>query len=188
MRIFDEYKTPNGDSSYTKEMYECLPDRAKEIFFDVFYRLSITGDTRLFNFGKYWMHDYTQCKSPIEKIFMMTFNFVSILRNDELPSDIMGVFIFPQLDIETAQHKYYVDFYIVMESLNNSVGVVVECDGHEFHQKTKEQVTHDNEREYEIKKVGYDILRFSGSQIYNAPFKCANDVFDYLLSKAERRD
>lgn len=33
---------------------------------------------------------------------------------------------------------------------------------------------------------GYDILRFSGSQIYENPFKCANDIFDYLLAKEVR--
>ena len=64
--------------------------------------------------------------------------------------------------------------------------MLVECDGHDFHEKTKEQVEKDNEREYELKMAVYEILRFSGSQIYNNPFKCANDVYDYLILKEKR--
>lgn len=186
MRVYDNLDVSVGDSEYIKSMYECLPDKAKTMFFAILYKLSIEGNSKIIDFGKYWMEEYTQCNSPIEKIFMLAFTIIKIMRFDELPSDIFDVFTFPQLDIETNNHKYYVDFYIMLSFEDKEIGVVVECDGHEFHQKTKEQVTHDNEREYEIKKAGYDVLRFSGSQIFNNPFKCANDVFDYLLSKVGR--
>ena len=86
----------------------------------------------------------------------------------------------------TGKKKYYVDLYFEIDSWTENVGVVVECDGYEFHQKSKKQVEYDNEREYEIKKCGFDILRFSGSKIYNDPFKCANDIFDYLLLKEKK--
>ena len=117
---------------------------------------------------------------------MFAFNVVNEIRSEELGHDSIGITIITQKEILTNNHKYFVDFYIVSESINGYQDVVVECDGHEFHQKTKEQIVRDNEREYEIKKAGFDVLRFSGSQIYHTPFKCANDVFDYLVSKHER--
>jgi hypothetical protein len=31
-----------------------------------------------------------------------------------------------------------------------------------------------------LKVAGYNILRFSGSQIYNHPFECAEETFKYI--------
>ena len=36
-------------------------------------------------------------------------------------------------------------------------------------------------REYDLKMAGYEVLRFSGSQIYNEPFKCAEDTYNYIM-------
>jgi very-short-patch-repair endonuclease len=41
--------------------------------------------------------------------------------------------------------------------------LVVECDGHDFHEKTKQQVTKDNRRERELQIAGWHVFRFSGS-------------------------
>lgn len=57
---------------------------------------------------------------------------------------------------------------------------MIECDGHEFHEKTKEQVIYDNEREYKLKSAGYDVLHFSGSEIYNNPYECAEKTLNYI--------
>lgn len=57
----------------------------------------------------------------------------------------------------------------------------------EFHQKTKEQVQKDNEREYDLKMAGYEILRFSGTQIFNNPIKCAEDTYNYIIKKIKEK-
>lgn len=188
MRKCEELDKSMSNIGFEVEVFNDLPDKAKLIFFSLIEEMARKRNENLFDVVAWWCEDFDSCKSPIEKILWMAFNIVKTLRSDELPQSCMGFIVEPQYEIETDNHKYYVDFYIVLASLCNDVDVVVECDGHEFHQKTKEQVTHDNEREYEIKKAGYDVLRFSGSQIYNAPFKCANDIFDYLLSNVERGD
>lgn len=41
----------------------------------------------------------------------------------------------------------------------------------------------DNEREFDLKMAGYDVLRFSGTQIYNNPFKCAKDTYYYIVKR-----
>ena len=61
----------------------------------------------------------------------------------------------------------------------------IECDGYEFHQKTKEQIIYDNERERNLKKEGYEIIRFSGSEIISNPYKCVQDIIDIILSKCD---
>lgn len=88
--------------------------------------------------------------------------------------------------------KYYIDFefnandYLTHpdfgdEIKNKDYKLAIECDGYEFHQKTKEQVQKDNEREFALKMAGYDVIRFSGTQIYKEPLKCAINVYNYIL-------
>lgn len=54
--------------------------------------------------------------------------------------------------------------------------VVVECDGHEFHEKTKRQAQRDKARDRYLQSHGYKVLRFTGSEIWTDPRKCALEV------------
>lgn len=53
--------------------------------------------------------------------------------------------------------------------------IAIELDGHEFH-KTKEQRTHDAERERKIQSYGWRVIRFTGSEIHKDVSKCVNEV------------
>lgn len=57
-----------------------------------------------------------------------------------------------------------------------SVKLVVECDGHEFHEKTSEQAKRDKSRDRDLLSRGYPVMRFTGSEIYQCPLKCAEQV------------
>ena len=118
-------------------------------------------------------------ESPIEQIFKTAFDLYMQLLNKEY------IFLFSQVTIKVEKKKYIVDFYFEQDQYVNRFDtdkkIIIECDGHEFHQKTKEQVKHDNEREYDLKMAGYEIIRFSGSQIYNEPFKCVEDAYNYII-------
>lgn len=127
-------------------------------------------------------------KSPIEKIFLTAFEIYCNCEDKE------QLYLFPQKEIECENHKYIIDFefdsddYLTKlllkdEIVNKNFKLAIECDGYEFHQKTKEQVQHDNEREYELKMAGYEVLRFSGTQIYNNPLKCAEDTYNYIMKR-----
>lgn len=52
----------------------------------------------------------------------------------------------------------------------------VECDGHDFHERTKEQAERDRRRDREITVAGIPILRFTGREIYRNPTACALQV------------
>lgn len=58
--------------------------------------------------------------------------------------------------------------------------IFIECDGHNFHERTKEQAAHDRQKDRAIQQSGYPILRFTGSEIYGDPISCASQVFDFL--------
>lgn len=57
---------------------------------------------------------------------------------------------------------------------------VVECDGHEFHERTKDQAAHDRSNDRAALQAGYPVLRFTGSEIWRNPWGCAGEVVSFL--------
>lgn len=78
-----------------------------------------------------------------------------------------------------------VDFLIGMEvERGRPRFLVVECDGHEFHERTKEQAAKDRSRDRRLQDAGYRIHRYTGSEIYRDPLKCAGDTLESLVNFA----
>ena len=77
--------------------------------------------------------------------------------------------------------KYRADFLF---SLKDEKGVsqrlVIEIDGHDFHERTKQQAAHDKARDRYMTGESYHVMRFTGSEVYANPFKCVNEVSDRL--------
>jgi very-short-patch-repair endonuclease len=77
--------------------------------------------------------------------------------------------------------KYRIDFFIEYEKLGHPI--FIECDGHEFHERTKDQAERDRTRDRDIQEAGIAILRFTGREIYRDPFGCANQISKFALSR-----
>lgn len=102
--------------------------------------------------------------------------------------------IAPQFEIE----KYRADFFIQLEMkpnqlfdfenlhliddafLSRSDVMVVECDGHEFHEKKRYQASRDKKRDRDMYQKGLFVFRFTGSEINSDTFSCANQVCNHL--------
>lgn len=110
------------------------------------------------------------CESPIEEMFYIACLGLAVKLGN---SDFI---LQPQEEIEVNNKHYRADFLYVHKDYK----LVIECDGHEFHEKTKEQVIKDNEQDYNLKQAGYDVLHFSGSQIYKNPVDCAKKTLRYI--------
>lgn len=67
------------------------------------------------------------------------------------------------------------------------VKVIVECDGHDFHEKTKEHASRDKKRDRDLQAMGYNVFRYSGSDIYRNADKCAEEAIAFIRSTAERK-
>lgn len=85
--------------------------------------------------------------------------------------------------------KYKADFKITKFELEidgdcavnlRKKSIVIEVDGHDFHEKTKEQVKKDKARDRFFLASGLNVMRFSGSEIYNDLEKCVDEVTNYL--------
>ncbi len=71
--------------------------------------------------------------------------------------------------------SYRVDF-LIWCPLKPERMMVVECDGHDFHERTKEQAAKDRSRDRALQSQGYEVFRFTGSELYRDPLGCAQEV------------
>lgn len=121
--------------------------------------------------AEYWVWAAERkCESPIEKmVFLQLFllNFKSLLGSEEEVRFMNQVKIGP----------YRVDFLIQTEDAK----IVVECDGHDFHEKTKEQAAKDKKRDRFLQSKGYRVLRFTGSEIWSKQVDVGKEVHDVLM-------
>lgn len=63
--------------------------------------------------------------------------------------------------------------------------VFIECDGHNFHERTKEQAANDRQKDRLIQASGYPVLRFTGSEIHKSPDDCGNSFFEFLEQRVD---
>lgn len=54
--------------------------------------------------------------------------------------------------------------------------LVIECDGHDFHERTKQQAEHDRRRDREMQAGGITVLRVTGAEVWRSPVQAAFDV------------
>lgn len=87
------------------------------------------------------------------------------------------------LRVQELVGPYRADILVVLEN----VRIVVECDGHAFHERTREQSTRDKRRDRFFAEQAYTVLRFTGSEIWADPVACAEDVLMVGFNQAEDR-
>lgn len=170
--------------SYERELPECMSDTEKEIREFLCEKISpiVTGNKLVFD-TKMEL-DLSDCESPIERLLELGFKSIGLSGFKD--NYISSINIKKQKAIFCGKIKYRVDFLIEVLLKNKAFKLfVVECDGHEFHEKTKEQVVYDNERTRALQIEGYEVIRFSGTEIWNRPHKCAMQVLRIILSKCE---
>lgn len=89
------------------------------------------------------------------------------------------------IQIEPQPKESYFDGYIpdfVIYVNNLLSGYVIEIDGHEWHEKTKEQARADKEKDRVYLKNKFIPVRFTGSEVYHDVKKCVDDLFEIIIS------
>jgi len=145
------------------------------------------------------------CESPIERVFVRAlylekpqgFRIFRTIGDRPFPIDnlmqMIGVdhyrdwvgAIYAQMPIE----PYRADFYIEVFDTNKRerwFTAVIECDGHDFHERTKEQARRDKQRDRWFQTRGIATIRFTGSEIWNDPIKCAEDAYEVFWQALAR--
>jgi len=123
-----------------------------------------------------------EIKSPIEQLFMIEWYYqTNPYKAVRYHSDYL---ICPQFEIKVGKRKYKVDFLVIRSKnpslLRKDECIIVELDSHIWHGSTPDQFAKEKERERELAKTGYRILRFSGREIIENVEKCVEEVIDYF--------
>jgi len=126
-----------------------------------------------------------QPESPIERAFLiglMSFSFTSPCYDFgdaysratlKLDSDLPTILVELQKPIE----GYRADFLLTVRLGGVVLGrLVVECDGHDFHERTKDQAARDRSRDRVMTLAGYKVMRFTGSEIHRDLMSCVADA------------
>lgn len=128
-------------------------------------------------------HLAKHCGSPIEAMLG-----AAMLFQDKLDGvSTMGLCLAAQAEIPhwpkpsrllIPQYRFE-DYRIDWVLLDAAFLTFIECDGHDFHERTKMQAQRDKERDRKIQAAGHPILRFTGSEIFNDPFQCATQILEF---------
>lgn len=130
------------------------------------------------------------CESPLEQLFSLILIKSGILTILKFNPKVDVVAIEKQYELVANGNKYRADFFMPVQynHKNESVIInfVIEIDGHDFHQKTKKQVERDNQRTRDLQIAGYEVVRFSGTEIYHKPYQAVGTLISLILSKANK--
>lgn len=84
---------------------------------------------------------------------------------------------------------YRVDFALVAVAVSHDADdpkkmpllkIAIECDGHDFHERTKEQAAHDRARDRYLQAAGLTVLRFTGSEIWRSAEGCRDEIISHV--------
>lgn len=93
----------------------------------------------------------------------------------------------PQAKIENYRADFLLTYQSSFPGFEKERQLIVECDGHDYHDKTKQQASRDKERDREMKKLGYEVFRFTGSDIWNDVYSCAKEAVDMVTGITEMK-
>lgn len=138
------------------------------------------------------------CESPIEQLLFAAL-YAQSLQTDFFQMQMMGtsrlsknpnqetIYVHQQMDVG----RYRVDFLIFDCSCPFEIAepkiIVVECDGHDFHEKTKEQAARDKKRDRFFQGLDFKVLRFTGSEIWADPHACVEEIIFNLNTNNDMR-
>lgn len=168
--------------------FNLLCDRAKELILENMIGTPF-GKTRFFDVEE--LDEHLIKLSPIEQILDVAFRVYDIETEQKYP---FPTIIERQKGIQYLNKIYIADFYIeeIFEKQTKRTKtlkkpIIIECDGYNYH-SSKKQMNNDYERENNLKISGYNVIRFTGSQIYKEPFKCVQIIYKEIQNAISNKE
>jgi hypothetical protein len=118
-----------------------------------------------------------QCESPIEKRLVS-----ALLESGRFYPIEPWPRIVPQWSMRLGTRTVRLDFAIVVQPTPTQPvrRIAIECDGHDYHERTKEQAARDRRRDRMLQLKGWTVLRFTGSEIHSNVDDCVAHVCEAL--------
>lgn len=147
---------------------------------------------------KMWEEELDRYSSPIEGLFAMGLMWAlspvyvpGLIRWDfsfdthtAVPEPARGgIVVWTQAPIG----NYRIDFLLRAKVDDLRFFFAVECDGHEFHQRTKKQIEHDRKRDNALLAMDIATFRLPGSLIHRSPVACAVETLEQIEALSLRK-
>lgn len=131
------------------------------------------------------LHQYVRIATP--------FGGITFVTEDEL-SDVLAtktarifLVIQPQAQFEWGRVDFLIHASRGVDADKNTKWrrLIVECDGHDFHERTKDQAARDRSRDRSAQMDGIPVFRFTGSELWRDAWGCAKQVADWAWKGVE---
>jgi hypothetical protein len=136
------------------------------------------------------LYDEPAVESPIEAIYKIWWYAVSLLHADGA-GRLFG--LDSQREVTANERQYRLDFIVqykdpdLLFAAHNldipTWAIAVEVDGHDFHERTKDQVADRNQRDRDLAQAGWLVFHYSGTELYRDPVRCITEVMDAAQTK-----
>lgn len=119
-----------------------------------------------------------RCESPIEFALATALAHYAALHGDlfdiQWSPEPHPSRTFARIVPQHAVERWRVDFWVKFREVERNI--VVECDGHDWHERTAEQASKDKARDRYFAERGIPVMRFTGREIWRDPLACADQV------------
>lgn len=120
---------------------------------------------------------FSLCDSPIEELMLAHLANRLVFIGHELSWEKPKLKCERDGPVITAQAPvggFVLDFLVE----HRGKRFAIECDGHEYHDRTRQQVAKDKQRDRRVICHGVETLRFSGSEIWNNGIGCSWEIIN----------
>lgn len=131
-------------------------------------------------FRSRWERQLGKTESPIEAAFLDQFCALALEHGYEISARRSAPAWVIVVEVQRWIDRYRADFLIAYPFFGAELSVVVECDGHDFHERTKAQARRDKARDRALQRAGCQVFRFTGSEIARDARACAAEVLDAI--------
>lgn len=121
------------------------------------------------------------CESPIERLMLeQLLEFFPVWIDDHWEGNRE-----PYQSLSLRQQRQVGQYRLDFAIHGMVTKVAVECDGHDYHERTKEQAQHDKSRDRWLVENGWQVLRFTGREVHQHAEACARQAVSIAV-KLER--
>lgn len=116
---------------------------------------------------------YQKIESPIEGVFWVW--WAALQATDQRMSlDTYAFGLAGQYEVVASDgSRFRLDFAVP------DFQVAIELDGHEFHERTKDQVAYRNMRDRKLTADGWQVFHISGSELWRSPLERVSEVYSF---------
>lgn len=112
--------------------------------------------------------------------------YLKLIQSRNLRDRVGSFAVVPQLSIANVGR---VDFAVFIPGLTTAVPLIVlECDGHNFHERTKEQASKDRKRDRTLLSYDIPVFRFTGTDIVCNSAQLIEEIADFLDRRADEKE